>query len=327
MKIKIILVIIAILFIFILFNIDYSIFREKTDLEKTHLRCLTGITSKSIDFEGEFGIRGIYLAWEDNLPENISTLVKESESVLMITWEPYLKDNKSKSILNDILSGKYDSLIGDFASELKKYNHSVLLRWGHEMNGNWYSWSGEQNDKNTSLYIKSFQHIHDIFQQKGDKNVKFVFSVDAKDVPSITWNRFENYYPGDEYVDIIGIDFYNWGSDATLFAGKIFGWENPEKILKPPYERIIKNYPHKPIMISEVGSSSSGGDKIKWMKDFFYLLKTRFTAIKAFVWFDINKETDWAISHDENIWKTYKEETKDSFFSNNASDFNWIFGS
>lgn len=325
MKKIIFLIIIIFLVAILLFNIDYSFFREKTYLEKTHLKCLTGVSRDNNILKDKFGIVNIFLAWEDNFPLEIAEMVKENKSIFMITWEPYLKEDKNRSILQGIVSGEYDSLIRNFSYILKEYNHPVLLRWGHEMNGNWYSWSGVKNNKSSYRYIGAFQHIHDIFQQIETSNVKFVFSINSEDVPKRRWNRFENYYPGDEYVDLIGIDMYNWGYSEQGFFAKIFAWKQPENILRQSYERIIKKYPGKPIIISELGCSSQGGNKIKWMQDLFYLLKKRFKAVKAFVWFDMVKERDWGISQDEEVWEAYKEEMKHDFFTHDIKDLNWIF--
>jgi hypothetical protein len=307
----------------IFLNINSSLYRKQTLIEKKYPFCLTGIIRN--DFSNisndKFGIINIYLAWKDNLPKEITKKIKQNNSICMITWEPYLKENKDLSILKDIYStNKYDALIRNFAKSINEYDHPVLLRWGHEMNGNWYSWSGMSNNQSSVSYIKAYKKIYEIFKEEKCEKVKFMFSVNSNDVPNKKWNRFENYYPGNKYVDIIGIDMYNWGKTQKWALGHS-KWTRPQDIILAPYERIINKYPEKMIIISEVGTTSDGGNKKLWLKSFLTFLKHRFKAVKGFVWFDINKETDWAISDDKDLWDFFLTESNNEYFSNEIMPF------
>ena len=51
-------------------------------------------------------------------------------------------------------------------------------------------------------------------------------------------------------------------------------------------------------MLGEVASSEAGGDKTSWIADFFAAMRRR-PDIRAFVWFDHDKETDWRITSSE----------------------------
>jgi beta-mannanase len=311
--------------IFIYHNLDFYFLRSKTALEKNNLQCITGLSSQSYDPQliKHFGIINVFLAWQDKFPKSISSKLNQKQ-ILMITWEPYLNDPQAPSILQDILDHKYDDLIQEFALNLKEYQKPVLLRWGHEMNSDWYSWSGMYNDRNSKVYIKTFQYIHHIFQQLNCDNVKFVFSVNAQDIPAKKWNRFENYYPGDKYVDIIGLDAYNWGTTQKWHRFFRSRWTNPKKMLRKPYERIIQSFPSKPIILTEIGTTSQGGDKQKWLENFFQILPQRFKAIKGFVWFDIIKETDWAISSNAKNWNLYRQQTNNDYFTYDHKDIRWL---
>jgi len=301
--------ILLIVIILSFFALQYKhIFREKTELESTHLKVLSGVTTSDNSFKEGFGILNVFLAWEDNFP----WVAEQEHKLLMITWEPSLKSSND-SILAKIIEGKYDALIRKFAQDAKGYR--LLLRWGHEMNGNWYSWSGAANQKKTDVYIQAYRRVHDVFCQEGCSNVRFVFSINSEDIPKSGWNRFEKYYPGNEYVDLIGIDAYNWGK-----SGKWSRWKSFESLIGNSYERVIKSFPDKPIILSEIGSTSEGGDKTKWSRDFFMILEKRFTAIKAFVWFDINKETDWKLT--DEIMQIFNNEL---YFTDDIESLNWVF--
>lgn len=282
--------------------------------------CLMGIISedyKSLSLPT--GFKSFYLAWGDKFP--YKEIKDKKDFILYITWEPYLKKEPQKSILDRIASGYYDEYIKKMAISIKKYKKPVLLRWGHEPNGDWYSWSGFYNGKRTELYKKAWIRILDIIRKNGVDNVRLVFSVNGDDKPEESWNRFENYYPGDDYVDAVGLDIYNWGKTQNWS-----NWRSPVSAIKTPYARALKMAPFKPIFITEVGSCEKGGDKFEWFKSFLSKLQNRYTAVKGFMWFDYDKECDWRISGSNKLKKEYLDATKkEKYFSANPEILDWFF--
>ena len=45
-------------------------------------------------------------------------------------------------------------------------------------------------------------------REEGAYNIRWVFHVDPWDEPVEEWNKFENYYPGDEWIDWVGASVY-----------------------------------------------------------------------------------------------------------------------
>ena len=105
----------------------------------------------------------------------------------------------------------------------------------------------------------------------------WVWSPNAQDVPSQSWNHYTNYYPGDAYVDWVGIDGYNWGGRAWKSFATRFGSANG---IYADYAR------RKPIMIAEYGSAETGGDKGAWYRDAAATIPRRFPSIAALVAWD-----------------------------------------
>ena len=291
--------------------------REKTRLERESLYCATGITTENRDLlQNElFAIVNTFIAWRDGFPAKFAHDLPPT-ALLMVTWEPYLVDFDEHSLLYAIAKEREDEVICDFADSCRAYGKPVIVRWGHEMNGNWYPWSGASVEEDSGLYISAYRRIRDIFRKRECTNAKFVFCVNYRDVPAGKWNRFEEYYPGDEYVDFLGMDIYNWGNIGRWgwWFWSRSRWTAPEDLLEKPYERMIRLSPDKPVLLCEVGSTSSGGDKREWIQEFFGSLKTDFTAVKGFVWFDFDKETDWGISIDTDMWETYRAMSGDEYF-------------
>jgi hypothetical protein len=243
--------------------------------------------------------------------------------VPMITWMPYGNGNP----LVEIIQGEHDDWIKSEADKLKALNVQVLMRWGHEMNGNWYPWAGYVNGEGgdadggdaatdaggvpssgPAKYVAAWRHVHDIFAAEGATNVVWVWCTNSNDVPDAPWNHWTLYYPGDDYVDWVGIDAYNWGNSSscciwTTFAGLLTG---------SPYQDYSAK---KPIMLPETASAEVGGNKGAWITAMHQNLETEFRGIRAVVWFDINKETDWRIDSSPSSLAAYQAMALDPYFN------------
>ena len=236
----------------------------------------------------------VFYAWQDTLPDKIAWL--PDKGYPMISWRG---TNHA-----DILSGRYDDLIKRNAKALKRFGRPVLLRWGWEMNGDWYAWSAAKNGNDASGYVKSWKHLRKIFADQGADNVSWVWSPNWNDRPAEAWNAKAAYYPGDDQVDWVGVSGYNLNREtpATLFR-EIYGDYSARK----------------PIMLTEVGSVDRGGTtKADWI-----ILLTRYIkenpALGAVVWFDTDTHPGyhekWRIDTDAASLAAYKAMVTDPHFS------------
>ncbi|MCX5784446.1 MAG: glycosyl hydrolase [Elusimicrobia bacterium] len=277
---------------FILRKESPELFRRKTEMEKQYPVCVIGVSEPTGVISAEkAGIRNIYINWKTSFPASAVKAIRASGAVPMITWEPYLQDLRRDTLLPAIAGGKYDAYIARFARQAG--GGPVFIRFGHEPNSDWYGWSGV--NAAPELYVKAFRRVRKIFLNQNNVTAKFVFSVNAEDVPAEAWNRFENYYPGDDCADVIGIDAYNWGGGQKTWQK----WVKPWKMFGAAYERTVKAFPLKPVFLTETASCSNGGDKVLWIGRLLGSIGKRFPAVKAVIWFNINKERDWALSSDE----------------------------
>jgi len=244
----------------------------------------------------------------------------QNELIPHITWMPYGNGNP----LVEIIQGQHDDAIRAEAQKAKALGVQIFMRWGHEMNGNWYPWAGyvngEGGDADGGLddaglpssgagkYVAAWRHVHDLFVAEGATNVIWVWCPLVNDVPDAPWNHWTNYYPGDDYVDWVGIDAYNWGSSSsccvwTTFAGLLTG---------SPYQDYSAR---KPIILPETASAEVGGSKAQWITAMHQDLETEFRDIRAVVWFDINKETDWRIDSSPSALAAYQSMALDPYFN------------
>jgi beta-mannanase len=226
------------------------------------------------------------------------------KKIPLITWEP------QGWPLDEIIAGTHDDLFRERARSLRDKGVEIFLRWGHEMNGNWYPWSGEMNGGaagGARKYIDAWRHMHDLFAEEGASNVVWVWNPLVTDVPAAAWNHWTNYYPGDEYVDWVGLDAYNWGTSSPCCV-----WQSFPTLVAQLYADYAGK---KPLMLPETSSAELGGSKAAWITEMHQSLKTEFTAIKAVVWFDIDKETDWRITSSQATLDAYRAMALDPYFN------------
>jgi beta-mannanase len=256
-----------------------------------------------------------YLGWSDTFADGFASSNARLGRISFITWEYNARPGEEyeNRTLDAITDGKYDDYLINWAKRIAAFGKPVFLRWGHEMNGNWYLWGGPNNGAGRldgygdpgkpdgpERFVDAYRYIHDLFTANGADNVLWVWCPNAPfptmdgSYGSNGWNKAENYYPGDDYVDWMCFDGYNWGTSAF---GQQFNsqWASFDEIFKISYQRLQAISKHKPIIIGEFSSTEDGGDKAAWVADAFKRLEQDYTQIKAIIWFHIAKETDWRI--------------------------------
>lgn len=249
----------------------------------------------------------VFTGWESFIEEDIIRDIYEKNCVLFVTWEPWYAEKKQAIDYDGLISGKYDEYIISFAEKIKRIEGEVFLRFAHEVNGDWYPWSGDKLAED--VYIAMTRHLWDIFSRVGADNTKWVFSINWENIPAN--NDYYGFYPGDKYVDYIGIDGYNWGNTKSWSR-----WMSFSEIFKKRYKEVVNRF-KKPVIISEFSSSSSGGSKAQWIKDALnYIKETK--EIKAFILFNVDKETDWHFSPHSDAAKELKAQLGNKYFKDRS---------
>ncbi|HZQ35208.1 MAG TPA: glycosyl hydrolase [Dehalococcoidia bacterium] len=212
-------------------------------------------------------------------------------SIPLISWSPAdwrTGADQSPYSLDNIIAGNQDGYIESWAQQLAAYGGPVLLRFAHEMNGSWYPWA-QQGANTPAKYVAAWRHVHDLFVQAGATNVQWVWSPNAMDDGNAA-TAFEPYYPGDQYVDWVGLDGYNFASSGWLWFKQIFDQS---------YTRITA-LTSKPLMIAEMGSAdelpnqaANGDTKARWLADAFGTeIPDDYPLIRAVVWFNEDESGD-----------------------------------
>jgi Carbohydrate family 9 binding domain-like/Glycosyl hydrolase family 26 len=249
-----------------------------------------------------------YADFNSDFPLEDCESVYKYGAVPQIVWEPWIWGDDSKIKLDNIINGDWDKHIQEWASDAASYRKTVFIRWGHEFNIEKYPWGVGNNNKNPEKYVKAYRHIHDIFKKAGATNIKWIWCFNNYPNPNENWNSWDLAYPGDDYVDWIGIDGYNWGT-TQIWSG----WQSFKEMFRDQVREASKRYPTKPVMIAEFGSCEEGGNKANWIKDILPTLKISMPQVKALVMFDTKKECDWRVNSSKKSQDAYQSLFNDKY--------------
>ena len=90
-----------------------------------------------------------------------------------------------------------------------------IIRLGREWNGNWYNWSPSITGDSAAHYIAGYQHLVTLLRGIPGSNWTFMWNPILGGVNGATPTETANWYPGDAWVDSVGIDYYDWGHYPT----------------------------------------------------------------------------------------------------------------
>ncbi|WP_397428260.1 glycosyl hydrolase [Pseudarthrobacter sp. BRE9] len=242
----------------------------------------------------------IYKDFLQSPPITEMDAVRSRGATPLITWEPWAwgggVDQPAYS-LDRVAAGDFDATITQWGQSMAAWGKPVMLRFAHEMNGNWYPWAEGVNGNQAGDYIAAWRHVHDVVAAAGAGNVQWVWSPN---VPYVGSTDLAGLFPGTGYADIVALDGYNWGTSQTWSS-----WVSPVDLLGPGISQLRALAPGKPVLIAETASSETGGSKAAWNTDLVSFLAAQ-PDVMGFVWFHLQKETDWRINSSDSSASAFR---------------------
>ncbi len=160
--------------------------------------------------------------------------------------------------MQKIINGDFDTVLIQWAIDASITNIPLLVEFGTEVNGNWFPWNGQYNgagettgygDPNifdgAERFRDAYCHIIDICNANGVNNITWFFHIDAYSEPNTDWNNIENYYPGDNYIDWLGVSIYGPQESNE-------DYQEFSEIMNDIYPN-LSNLSDKPIAVLEFG--------------------------------------------------------------------------
>lgn len=233
-----------------------------------------------------------------NFPTTQIQYLASQGMAAQVTWEPW--DTHDEPIpLADINAGKWDAYIDSWGAAAAALNLPFMLRWGHEFNGNWYPWSLAKNGADTAAakaYKLAFRRVVTRLRAAGASKIRHVWCFNNANTPNTSWNDPALAYPGDDVVDWIGIDGYNFGGSQSWSR-----WTSFQGVFSTAVALSTQISPKKPVILAELGCSETGGNKAAWIAEMAAEL-AKMPTVRAFTWFDTMKETSWQLTSSDASW-------------------------
>ena len=263
-------------------------------------QCAPGDASAVLRFRAQTGrspaVWMIFQSWTgwNKFPAEQAKRARALGSTLMVTWEPW---NGAPGAANwgceDIVMGKRDEFIRSYARQVKAAGTPVLIRFAHEMNGDWYPWATayrgvakRTGDNSPAMYCAMWKHVVNIFRHEGALNARWVWS------PNILYtNQFNDertqerdlcaLFPGDEWVDWVGVSVYNDGAHGA--------WRSFTNLFESTYNALGR-LSNRPLMIAELGVTEEGAPdgqtKARWLERALLTdIPNRFSRVRLVTYF------------------------------------------
>jgi hypothetical protein len=242
-----------------------------------------------------------YCGWGGAFPTKWAEKAKDLGAAIQIGFEPSYG-------LDSVTDGDY---LRKWARDAHASRMPVFVRWASEMNLSEFIWSGD-----TAKYVEKWRLLYNIFKEEAP-NIAMVWAPNWGPTATIT-----SYYPGDEYVDWVGVDMYMGLGTGTTDT------RDPRDKISYVYN-IYSAAPHnKPIMFPEWAATHAYQNGttsytcvdygIKNTNLIYGRLSTEFPKMKLVTWFDYDSRSinnsDFSITDNYSIITNYQKAVSDPYY-------------
>lgn len=214
------------------------------------------------------GVVSYYSGWPEPFQTNFAVTAASKGAV------PLVQMNPTGISIAAIADGQYDGYLDAYAQAVRAYHRPVILSFGHEMNGYWYSWGYTHTPP--AVFVTAWRHIVTLFRKQGAGNATWLWTINTihkqTGVPSPN-----PWWPGSSYVTWVGIDGYYTDRDSVFDT--VFG----------PTITSVRALTRKPILIAETSVAPAAGQPAK-IADLF--AGVHLYGLLGFIWFDSFDKVD-----------------------------------
>lgn len=198
-------------------------------------------------------------------------------------------------------SGQHDDYLDTIAAAARDYPYPLYVRPWPEMNGDWQPFqptaAGDRPAGGTYAEFRdAWRYVVTYLREHGATNLRWVFNPTADTYAETTPVR--RIWPGAAYVDVLGLDGFNWGNSRSGLR-----WRSFADIFRAQYTKLTRLHPTAPVWVCETASKEPRVDdgapadrlhrKSAWVRDMFRF--TGMSRLRAVVWFQAHKERDWRV--------------------------------
>jgi Glycosyl hydrolase family 26 len=235
---------------------------------------------------------------------------------------------ETKFSLQHIIDGQFDSELRAWADAARDTNIPILAEFGTEVDGVWVPWNGWWNGQvqldgygdptfpdGPERFRDAYRHIVDLFRSEGATNVTWFFHAQTQRFfpQDEWWNNPTYYYPGDDYIDWIGLSNYGpINPDDPHFI------TFDDKLSSSGVYDTLTAISRRPIAITEFAIiDNARWDKAQWIKDAFRAVKARYPRIRGLAWWDagLPGPQDMRINSSPQALDAFRAAANDPYFA------------
>lgn len=153
----------------------------------------------------------------------------------------------------DIIRGKMDEYFRTLAQAIKDYRHPVLFRLNNEMNTDWTDYCGMMCLIDPDIFQMAWRRMYDVFEEVGVDNCIWIFNPIATTCPYSNWGEDLCYFPGEDYVQMIGLTSYQMNNGTQGKAPDSF-----KVMYTTAANKLLPYFDQYPWIIGEFGCAAGG---------------------------------------------------------------------
>ena len=213
-----------------------------------------------------------FLAWNSEFPQSFHTWLRDTDHTMILSVRAKLANGQVipwADIANAASGSALHNQAVAWADKLRDYGRPVYFAFNHEPESSASNQNGSDAD-----YIAAWRKMHGIFAERGATNVKFIWIMTdyAFWVGPQARNDAKKWYPGDDYLEAMGADAYNW---FTCRPGINNPWKTLEQIIKP-FRDFGAAHPDEELWLAEWASAEDAARpdrKPAWIEEARALFK------------------------------------------------------
>lgn len=253
-------------------------------------------------------------------PLETALWIREEGSIpyLRLMMQSFFKSRGDEPLytLQNIIEGQFDANLRAWCEKARDFGTPLIAEYGTEVNSDSFAWSGIYNGGGNldgygdpslpdgpERFRDAYRHIIQLCRDTGADNITWVFHADSKSYPNEAWNNFENYYPGDEWIDWLGFSSYGAHTPFSSY------YHSFRADIENMYQRMTKMAPDQPIIVAELGTAKNNPyvDQVEWTRESLEIITSmQYKNLIGFTWWneawqnDGNPENDTTMRVQDN---------------------------
>lgn len=235
--------------------------------------------------------------------------------------------------MQTFLDGKHTEALRDYFTAAKNFSGPLMMEFGPEVNGDWFPWNGTWNGGEKTEYYGDrtkpdgperfkdvLKMIIQLSREVGANNITWVFHVDCSKSPEAKWNDIKHYYPGDEFIDWIGISVF--GAQLPTHEWSLF--QNNLEIFIPEVDALKTIRPWLIAEMAVIESANDPNKKAVWLRQALRFIEAGiFPKVKGMTYWNspgwlANGKANFKVDSSEQALDAFKFEIGKSFWLTDA---------